>query len=134
MPIYVRENGESDWAPVAMILTALVVVMVIGYFVWYAPAHSVAVSRGRTVIVNTPAAVAPPSTTTVVMPGSTGAAGPAGANGADGADGAPGSSGRHHRDRDDSADSTDNSAGSSNTGSGSSSNNSTDGGSSTGDK
>lgn len=128
MRIYTRENGESGWAPVAIIMTALVVVMAMGYFMWYAPSQRVAATPTRDVIVNTPASAAPPATNTVVVPGpagAQGATGTAGAAGADGADGAPGSS-RHHHHRDDSdsssdggsktGDSTDNSNGSSDSG------------------
>jgi hypothetical protein len=88
MRLYTREvDGESTWAPVAIVMTVLVVVMLLGYFFWYGPAQTGA-AQPATVTVNTPASPQS-SPTTVVVP----SPGPAGANGATGATGASGPAG-----------------------------------------
>lgn len=88
MPIYVQKEGESTWAPVAIVMTVLVVAMAMAYFMWYVPSQN-SLAPGRDVIVTTPAQPGP----TVVVPGAPGPAGPAGAPGASGAPGAPGAAG-----------------------------------------
>ena len=90
MRIYTTESGQTNWAPVAMVMTALVVVMVVGYFIWYAPTQNTT-QTPQNVTVNTrnPA----PSRTTVVMPSTPGPAGATGETGAKGRTGAEGSSG-----------------------------------------
>jgi hypothetical protein len=96
MRIYTREDGDSNWAPVAIIMTVLVVVMAMGYFFWYAPSQSVVVAPTREVIVNNPTTPAPSAPNTVVFPsspGQTGATGATGARGQSGTDGAPGAAG-----------------------------------------
>src|SRR5438067_5993587 len=96
MRIYTREDGESTWAPIAIIMTVLVVAMGMGYFFWYAPSETVVVAPTRALVVNTPAAPASAAPTTIVVPSSPGPAGAPGATGATGAkvqagsDGAPG--------------------------------------------
>ena len=108
MRFYTTESGETAWAPIAVIMTVLVVVMAMGYFFWYVPSQVPASGVTHDVIVNNPAPSAPsaPSTpTTVILPGSPGAPGPkgdtgskgqtgsAGTPGIDGADGAKGKPG-----------------------------------------
>jgi hypothetical protein len=94
MRFYTRDDGDTAWAPVAMILAVVVVVMLFGYFAWYAPSHTVVGAPTPTVTVNTPGASAQPSTTVVVpSAGTPGPAGPAGASGASGAAGPAGASG-----------------------------------------
>lgn len=100
MRFYSREEGDSAWAPIAIVLTVVLVVMCIGYFAWYAPSQTQA--NSPTVNVNTPSTSPPPTTVVVPSPGTQGAAGPSGnsgpagapgANGANGADGATGATG-----------------------------------------
>src|ERR1041385_467556 len=102
MRIYTREDGESTWAPIAIIMTVLVVAMGMGYFFWYAPSQTVVVAPTRDVVVNTPPAPASSTPTTIVVPsspgqngapGATGATGATGAKGQTGTDGAPGAEG-----------------------------------------
>src|SRR5437868_13214899 len=100
MPVYYRRevvDGESSWAPLAIVLTVLVVALLLGYFFWYAPAGPVAAGTTHDITVTTPAPPSGPNT--IVVPGSPGPAGapgpsgPAGPSGAPGAPGAPGPSG-----------------------------------------
>lgn len=100
MRLYTRDvDGESNWAPVAIIMTILVAVLVLGYFLWYAPSQTAA-GPTHTINVNTPAPQSSPST--IVMPstpgpagaqGPQGTSGPAGASGAAGSPGSPGEPG-----------------------------------------
>ena len=103
MRFYTRDvvEGESSWAPVAIIMSVVVVAMLMGYFFWYAPSQTAA-GPNHSVTVNNPAP-AQSGSTTVVMPsspgptgatGSTGASGPAGAAGAPGSPGSPGEPGQ----------------------------------------
>jgi hypothetical protein len=103
---YTRDvvEGESNWAPVAIIMTVLVIAMMMGYFFWYAPGHVVAANPNPNVTVNTPAAPAQSGSTTIVVPpsspgpagapGAAGPAGPAGAAGSSGSQGEPGPAGK----------------------------------------
>lgn len=102
MRIYSTDSGDSSWAPVAIVMTILVVALVMGYFFWYAPQRTTAAGPTHTVTVNTPAAPSQPGPATIVVPssqgptgatGSTGPSGPAGAAGAAGAPGSPGEPG-----------------------------------------
>ena len=106
MRFYTRDvDGDSNWAPVAIVMTILVVVLVMGYFFMYAPSQSTLAGPTHTVTVNTPASPTQSVPTTVVLPstpgpagatgaaGSTGPSGPAGEPGASGASGAPGAPG-----------------------------------------
>lgn len=93
MRFYTREvDGESTWAPIAIIMTVLVVVMAMGYFLWYAPSQSRAGGPDHTVTVNNPAP-AQSSPQTIVMPSTPGPSGEKGSTGATGATGATGSEG-----------------------------------------
>ena len=58
MRFYTTESGETAWAPIAVIMTVLVVVMAMGYFFWYVPSQVPAGGVTREVIVNNP--VPPP--------------------------------------------------------------------------
>lgn len=87
MPIYVQKEGESTWAPVAIVMTVLVAAMAMAYFMWYVPPQN-ALPATRDVIVTTPQ-----QQPTIVVPGAPGPAGPAGAAGAPGAAGAAGAAG-----------------------------------------
>lgn len=103
MRFYTREvDGDSNWAPIAIVMTILVIALAMGYFFWYAPSQNTVAAPTHTVVVNTPApAQSGPST--VVIPsspgptgatGSTGPSGPAGAAGAAGSPGSPGEPGQ----------------------------------------
>ncbi len=87
MRIYTNENGDSTWAPIAIIMTVLVVALGLGYFLWYAPTQTAVVTPTHEVVVNAPAAPTPSAPTTVIIPPTQGAPGPAGAPGAPGKDG-----------------------------------------------
>lgn len=96
MRFYTRDDGDSSWAPIAIVMTVLVVALGMGYFFWYAPSQTVVVTPTRDVVVNNPATPAPSAPTTIVMPsspGQTGATGATGAKGQAGTDGAPGAEG-----------------------------------------
>ena len=54
MRFYTTESGDSNWAPIAVIMTVLVVVMAMGYFFWYVPSQVPAGGVTREVIVNNP--------------------------------------------------------------------------------
>ena len=92
----VVETGDSGWAPIAVVLAIIVVALLAGYFLWFAPSQTQA---GNTpVIVNqpSPAPNPPPSTIVVPTPGPSGApgpSGPAGPSGPSGPAGAPGATG-----------------------------------------
>src|SRR5438477_12854310 len=76
MPVYYRRevvDGESSWAPLAIVLTVLVVALLLGYFFWYAPAGPVAAGTTHDLTVTTPAPPSGPHT--MVLPGSRGHAG-----------------------------------------------------------
>ena len=100
MPVIYREDGSAAWGPIVAALTAIVVVIGIGFFVYAQSQPATVVDRGSTTIVQ-PAA--PPAQSPAVIPipvpgpagpaGAPGAAGRAGAAGAAGAPGAPGSPG-----------------------------------------
>ncbi len=92
MRFYTTESGESNWAPIAVIMTVLVVVMAMGYFFWYVPSQ-VPVTPTHDVIVNNPTPTAPSTPTTVIVPSSPGAPGPKGDSGPKGSPGAPGAPG-----------------------------------------
>ncbi len=92
MRFYTTESGESNWAPIAVIMTVLVVVMAMGYFFWYVPSQAVPVAT-HDVIVNNPTPSAPSTPTTVIIPSSPGVPGPKGDSGPKGSPGAPGSPG-----------------------------------------
>ncbi len=115
MRFYTRDviEGESNWAPVAIIMSVVVVAMLMGYFFWYAPSQTNA-GPNHSVTVNNPSP-AQSSPSTIIMPsspgqtgatGQTGAAGPAGASGAAGSPGSPGETGATGK----SGDTTDNSS------------------------
>ena len=93
MRFYTTESGESNWAPIAVIMTVLVVVMAMGYFFWYVPSQVPAGGVTREVIVNNPAPSAPSTPTTVIIPSSPGAPGPKGDTGSKGQKGATGAPG-----------------------------------------
>jgi len=89
MRFYTREDGDSNWAPIAIVMTILVVGMGLGYFFWYAPSQSVVVAPAtHDVIVTNPS-----SPSTQGPAGATGATGSTGATGATGSAGASGQSG-----------------------------------------
>src|SRR6185369_6879242 len=93
MRLYSTEPGDSSWAPVAGILAVMVVVLLMGYFFWYAPSQQTnAASPTHNVTINTPAS---PSSapSTIVMPSTQGPAGAPGNAGPSGPAGAPGSPG-----------------------------------------
>ena len=97
MPVIHREDGSTAWGPIVAALTAIVVVLGVGFFVYAQSQPATVVDRGSTTIVQ-PAA--PQTQTPAVIPfpvqgpagpaGATGAAGRAGAAGAAGAPGSPG--------------------------------------------
>ncbi len=97
MPFYVRDNEDSNWAPIALVMTVLVVALAMGYFLWYGPSRPIVQAPTRDIVVTQPAPAPSPSTTIVVPTpgpaGETGARGQSGADGADGAEGAPGRTG-----------------------------------------
>ena len=93
MSVNSSEPSDSGWAPIAIVLTVLVVALLMGYFFWYAPSQQTnAASPTRNVTINTPAS---PSSapSTIVMPSTQGPAGAAGSAGPSGPAGAPGSPG-----------------------------------------
>jgi len=99
MPLfYTRDvvEGESSWAPLAVIMTVLVVALLCGYFFWYAPSRTVVAAPSHDVTVTAPGPSAP---STIVIPsspgpsGAPGSPGPAGPSGPAGSPGAPGSPG-----------------------------------------
>ena len=93
MRFYTRDvDGDSTWAPIAVVMTVLVAAMVMGYFFWYAPSQGSAAGPTHTVTVNTPAP-SQTSPTTVVVPGTPGPVGADGAKGAAGKDGTAGADG-----------------------------------------
>ena len=97
MRIYTREEGDSAWAPMAIIMSILVVGLLLGYFFWYAPSQTV-VTPAHDVNVYTPSAPAQTTPvqaapTTIVVPGTPGPAGAPGAPGSPGRPGRPGEPG-----------------------------------------
>ncbi|MCC6730306.1 MAG: hypothetical protein IT208_13295 [Chthonomonadales bacterium] len=74
---HTHEPGDSSWVPITIVLVILVVAL-LGYFAWYAPARQNTVARPD-ITVNTPPAN-PPDNNTIVVP-APGAAGPAGSPG-----------------------------------------------------
>jgi hypothetical protein len=100
MPVIYREDGSAAWGPIVAGLTALVVVLGVGFFVYAQSQPATVVDHGSTTIVQ-PAAPQAQSPTVIPIPvqgpagpaGATGAAGRAGAAGSAGAPGAPGSPG-----------------------------------------
>jgi hypothetical protein len=92
MSVYTREPSESGWAPVAIILTIVVVALLLGYFLWFGPTQVVTTERPTNVTVTNP----PPTTSNPVVvpvPGPQGPAGPAGPSGPAGAAGPSGTPG-----------------------------------------
>ncbi|MEP6756557.1 MAG: hypothetical protein ABJA67_13710 [Chthonomonadales bacterium] len=93
MRFYTTDEGDANWAPVAMIMAVLVIALLMGYFFLYAPSQQTAVAP--TVNVNSPSPTDRPSTT-IVLPGQkgeTGDTGKTGNTGNTGATGAPGGTG-----------------------------------------
>jgi hypothetical protein len=95
MRFYTTESGDSNWAPLAIIMTVAVVALTLGYFFLYAPNQTVAATRSADthISVTTPAQSNPGTTVVVPSPGPAGAPGRAGAAGPAGAPGAPGTTG-----------------------------------------
>lgn len=103
MPVIYREDGSTAWGPIVAILSVLVVVLGVGFFVYSQSQPATVVEHGSTTIVQ-PAAPQAQSPAVIPIPvqgpagpagatGASGAAGRAGAAGAPGAPGAPGSPG-----------------------------------------
>ena len=105
MRFYTTESGETAWAPIAVIMTTIVVVMAMVYFFWHVPSQVPVGGVTHEVIVNNPAPSTPTTPSTVIIQGApgpngakgesgnkgpTGATGTPGINGADGARGKPG--------------------------------------------
>ena len=91
MRFYTTSEGDSNWAPVAMILGVAVVALLLGYFLLYAPSQQVSQAP---VTINNPApsgSSSPP--TTVVVPGTPGQKGDTGNTGNTGKTGSQGDTG-----------------------------------------
>jgi len=101
MPVIYREDGSTAWVPIVAALTALVVVLGVGFFVYAQSQPATVVEHGSTTIVQPAAAPQTQSPAVIPIPvqgpagpaGATGASGAAGRAGAAGAPGAPGSPG-----------------------------------------
>jgi len=93
MSTYSREPGDYGWAPLAIGLTVVLAVLLLGYFFWYAPSRIAATDTTHNITVNTPSSPSSPSTVVVPTQGPAGSPGPAGASGPSGAPGAPGAAG-----------------------------------------
>ena len=89
-------SGDNTWAPVAIVLGVIVVALLLGYFLWYAPSQNVVATTPTDVHINVtnpnPAPTAPSNP--VIVPGPAGAPGRDGAPGAAGQPGAPGAAGQ----------------------------------------
>ena len=92
MEVHTHDSSDSGWAPIAVVLAILVVALLAGYFLWYAPAN-IQANPSPPVTINTPAPVTSPPNNTIVVPtpGPSGTPGPAGPPGA--------LAHREHRDR-----------------------------------
>jgi hypothetical protein len=103
MPVIYREDGSTAWGPIVAALTAVVIVLGIGFFMYAQSQPATVVERGSTTIVQPAAPAAPPVSSIIPVPipvpgpagpaGAAGAPGRAGAAGAPGAPGAPGEPG-----------------------------------------
>lgn len=90
MPVIYKEDGSTAWGPIVAGLTALVVALGVGLFLYAQSQPATVVDRGSTTIVQ-PAA--PQAQSPAVIPIPIPVAGPAGPAGAPGVAGAPGRAG-----------------------------------------
>jgi Collagen triple helix repeat (20 copies) len=97
MPFIYRDDGRPAWSTLALLLSGVLAVLLIGYFAWYRPAHIVEQNTTTGMPSMTPGFPGPAGPAgppgPAGAPGSAGAPGPPGARGPVGAPGPAGSSG-----------------------------------------